>query len=232
MIDIKYDKTSLGYIVTKIYSNENIVEIPSTHKGELVYGIDGSSVPAGITKIYIPETVKHISFEAFINAKDLNYISVDNKNTEYSSFDGILYSKNKDILISCPQAYPKNFFIGLDMTISIMDKAFYKVNHLEKVIFDNVTFLGLEAFAESSLKEIKITSIDGDLSRDVFLNCAKLESIMIGKRWVYLTSKKSGLCDGCNKLATITLITEDEDEVYTVPDTDLLEELLETAGWD
>lgn len=231
MIDIKYDKTSLGYIVTKIYSDENIVEIPSVHKGELVYGIDGSSVPAGITKIYIPETVNYISFEAFINAKDLNYISVDNKNTEYSSFYGILYSKNKDILISCPQAYPKNFFIGLDATVSIMDKAFYKVNHLERVIFDNVTFLGDKAFAESNLKEIKVNSIDGDLCRNVFSNCTKLESITIGKKWFYLNSKVSNLCAGCNKLATITLITEDEDEVYTVPDTDLLEELLEAADW-
>ena len=232
MIDIKYDKTSLGYIVTKIYSDENIIEIPSTHKGELVCGIDGSSVPAGITKIYIPKTVSYISFEAFINAKDLDYISVDNKNTEYSSLYGILYSKNKDILISCPQSYLNSYFIGLDTTVSIMDKAFYKVNHLERVIFDNVTFLGFEAFAESNLKEIKINSIDGNLSRDVFLNCTKLESITIGKKWLYLTSKESGLCYGCNKLATITLVKEDEDEIYTVPDTDLLEELLETAGWD
>ena len=231
MIDIKYDKTSLGYIVTNIYSDENIVEIPSTHKGELVYGIDGRSIPAGITKIYIPETVNYISFEAFINAKDLDYISVDNKNTEYSSLYGMLYSKNKDMLISCPQSYLNSYFIGLDTTASIMDKAFYKVNHLERVIFDNVTFLGDKAFAESNLKEIKINSIDGDLCRNVFSNCTKLESITIGKKWFYLNSKVSNLCAGCNKLATITLIAEDEDEVYTVPDTDLLEELLEAADW-
>ena len=55
-----------------------------------------------IKKILITENVTHIDQDAFLNSTFLNEINVDQKNPIYSSQDGVLYDKKKEILITFP----------------------------------------------------------------------------------------------------------------------------------
>ena len=111
----------------------------------------------GLTSIYIPASVNSIGDLAFKQCSNLKTITVDEKNSNYSSFDGILYNKQQTEIILAPPAtngekvlpsgvtsIPYNCFMGCDnltgITIpesitSIGDNAFYGCKKLSQVRF-------------------------------------------------------------------------------------------------
>ena len=115
--------------------------IPSIYEGKPVTSI-GDWAFYGCTKLTratIPDSVTGIGYAAFSKCVSLKSIDVGEGNTEYSSVDGVLFDKNKTVLIHFPAGKGGHYTIP-DGVTSIGDHAFIQCARLTSVtIPDSVT---------------------------------------------------------------------------------------------
>jgi hypothetical protein len=135
------------------------IEIPSRIGGKTITRISShvfaNAKPVNIT---IPHTITSIDNEAFNGCYNLTAINVDENNTAYSSDDGVLYDKDKTILIKYPFGKKGVSFVVPDSVTSIGIEAFYYSPNLEKItISRNVSSIDKSAFfACDNLSEIYV----------------------------------------------------------------------------
>ena len=114
------------------------VIIPETSpEGDLVTEIDAEAFmgKSGIAAIQIPSTVQSIGARAFADCKDLLYISVSSKNRVFCDLDGVLYSKDKRVLLQYPPLCATGSIkIPLDVK-EIREMAFYNCPYLVKIYY-------------------------------------------------------------------------------------------------
>ncbi|MDE6004064.1 MAG: leucine-rich repeat domain-containing protein [Oscillospiraceae bacterium] len=179
-----------------------------------------------LESITIPEHVTRIADTAFLKCSALQAIHVAENNQNYSSENGVLFDKNKTILITFPLqnsqieytipesvteieafAFYENSVLK-SITIpehikSIDDNMFFRCSALETVVIpDSVTEIGDSAFSEcSSLKSIIIPDSVTYIGDETFSKCTALESITIPESVTYL-----GIDDflGCSALQSLT----------------------------
>jgi len=119
------------------------------------------ATPSNITSVSIPATTTSISNNPFgTNAKNLTEYIVDPDNLNYSSQDGVLYNKNKTVLIAYPFGKTGTSFTIPDSVTTISTYGFYCLVNLQTVnIGANVTSMD-NAFnidcTPSSIAEIVI----------------------------------------------------------------------------
>ena len=132
---------------------------------------------AQITGVSIPASVTSIGNAAFQDVQSLMSITVDPRNPNYSSVDGLLYDKNQTTLIQCPGGKSGSvtipagvtsigshaFFYCQDLTgvtipagvTSIGNEAFYCCTGLTSVVIPaGVTSMGNEAFTNSGVRSV------------------------------------------------------------------------------
>ena len=99
-----------------------------------------------LTSVTIPNSVTSIGAQAFESCKGLTSINVAEDNLNYASIDGVLYSKDKNTLITCPQGKTGSVTIPNSVT-SIGNEAFKNCTELTSVNIPNsVTSIGGHAF--------------------------------------------------------------------------------------
>lgn len=101
-----------------------------------------------ITTINIPAATTNIDPKAFQFCGSLTAIHVDKNNTQYSSVDGFLLSKDKKTLVSFPPGKANTYYTMLPPVIEeIGPYAFYYIQNLENVtIPEKVNKIGAHAF--------------------------------------------------------------------------------------
>ena len=67
-----------------------------------------------VASITIPETIEKIDYRAFCNVDTLSSINVDENNKNYCSVDGVLYNKDKTVLIRFPQSKYSDEYIEVE----------------------------------------------------------------------------------------------------------------------
>ena len=77
-----------------------------------------------IQSITIPSSVISIKKNSFINCNNLNYITVDQKNENFVSVDGILFTKDMSTLISYPSNKSGDKYTVPDSVTKILGNAF------------------------------------------------------------------------------------------------------------
>lgn len=116
--------------------------IPDTSPfGDTVIGIGSGAFEkcSSLVSVSIPETVTSIGSEVFRGCSSLVLISVDPENDSYRSIGGVLYSKDKTVLICCPPAKVGNNFL-LDPSVRVIDDyAFEKNLNIAKILYENST---------------------------------------------------------------------------------------------
>ena len=167
--------TGIGECSFCYCTNCDSVKLPST-----ITSIGGGSFGATkIQSINIPAGVSNIGLSAFGMCDCLVSINVDNSNSKYSSYDGVLYSKDKKTLLLCPEG--KEGVVSLHTATEILGEAAFceckkvrsinsskNIKELKKGVF---LYCGIESFDLPS----GITEIPGQC----FEGCSNLKSITI-----------------------------------------------------
>jgi len=108
-----------------------------------------------LTDIEIPSSVIEIKelngITTFNKSKNLKNITVNSNNTKYSSENGILFNKNKTILIKCPEGKQDKNYVVPNSVTTIKENAFQYCKTLENVTISNsVNNIGENTFLDCS----------------------------------------------------------------------------------
>ncbi len=146
--------------------------------------------------VTIPKTVKKIRPFIFSNCLKLTSINVEQDNTKYSSLDGVLCDKDKNLLVSYPAGKVQT----------------------EYTIPNSVTIIGSDAFdSATGLNLVTIPSLVQTIETNAFYGCTGLTSIIIPNS---VKEIGYGTFSGCTGLTSITSKIEDiskvvmQDEVF------------------
>ncbi len=124
-----------------------------------------------MTSLVIPSTVTYISmYGPLAGTWSLTKIEVSERNSKYSSKDGVLYNKEGTILLACPGGITK--YTVPEGVLGIEDFAFAQCGELEEVIVpDTVTTIGNSAFYMcNKLKKVVIPSSVTTIGDHIFAN--------------------------------------------------------------
>jgi hypothetical protein len=134
----------------------------------------------GLKSITIPAGVTSIGDEAFGGCSNLRKIDVASGNRNFSSKGGVLFDRNKTMLIMYPIARNGNYAIPAGVT-SIAKGAFAGHKGLAGVSFpDGLTTIGESAFSHcSGLREITLPGSLAEIGDVAFEACTGLESLKI-----------------------------------------------------
>lgn len=176
--------TMIGEYAFASHKTLTSIEIPS--------GV--TSIEAGafqycdsLKSVIISESVESIAKEwafglsCFYGCNNLENIIVDAKNEKFSSEDGVLYSKDKSVLIYYPKGKNNSKF-DIPDTVKYFDRmVFEDCKKIKKVTIPNsVTAISYRAFAGcSNLEEINIPTGVASIGESAFGGCKNLKNIVI-----------------------------------------------------
>lgn len=128
------------------YNFSNLVELQTVNLGAGLLDLGESAFAnTKISSITIPKQVNQLSIQSFLGMTTLQEIIVDENNQDYSSFNGVLFNKDKSELICCP-AKIIDYEIPYTV-ITIGQKAFCNCINLTSVTIPNsVTTINSFAF--------------------------------------------------------------------------------------
>jgi len=134
----------------------------------------------GLSSISIPGSVSKIGNCTFSPRTGLVMITVDSSNANYSSFEGMLFNKNRTTLISCPCCKVGSVIVPANVA-RIGDSAFNSCISLTSIaIPSSVTSIGNEAFCGcSNLTGLKLPNSLTSIGRSAFFNCSRLSSVVM-----------------------------------------------------
>ena len=173
---------------------------------EKVTDIDFSAFEGckSLENITIPASVTGIDNRAFLGCTSLDSITVDPQNKEYSSENGVLFDKTKEIIVFYPAGKTSKEYIIPNTVTRILDNVFYGSSSLTSIVIpEYVGEIGKYAFYGcSNLASIVIPDAVDVMGECAFYGCSNLTSIT-------LSSRLSGISDGvfgdCSSLTNITL---------------------------
>ncbi len=147
----------------------------------------------GIGSVTIPGKVKSIGVRAFNDCTNLISITVNENNADYSSYDGVLFNKDKTTLIQYPAGKTSGSYEVPGTVTSIGVSAFYNNKLLTAItIPDRITSIGVSAFYGcTGLKELTIPAgLDSVVLNEhpAFEGCVNIEKIVFtgsGEWFVY-----------------------------------------------
>lgn len=170
------------------------------------------------TSITIPDSITSIENDAFLHCTKLKEIKVGQKNSNYSSVDGVLYTKNREGLVAYPPAKQDKSFIIPEGVKEISSKAFsHCCDLIDIVISNSVTSIGDFAFYWCrNLKNVKILSAVQYIGDNAFGDCIELEKIEIPENVKYI-GEMTFL--GCHNLKKIEV--DERNQYYTSIDGNL-----------
>ena len=133
---------------------------------------------SSLASITIPSRVNSIGDWAFGGCENLTSITVDNQNRAYSSVDGVLFTKDRTVLIAYPAGKQGTYTIPAGVA-SIGEWAFHLCGRLTGItIPSSVTHIGEWAFYEcSSLRTItvsKMTTLTAFIGEAAFPSTARI----------------------------------------------------------
>ena len=130
-------------------------------------------------KITIPSSVEIIATQVFVGCNNLHSIEVDESNEKYSSKDGVLFNKEKTILLCCPSSKMGDYEVPSTVT-TIGEYGFYYCRLLDKISLPlSLTKLETGAFRLcNQLRTIILPPYLTTLSEGVFNSCNALNALV------------------------------------------------------
>ena len=185
-------KSDFGYVV---YNNTvHIYGYSGTDKDVVIpenigeYKVTRVSLPLkvdnddlDIETVTLPKTVSEVQRpDNWMDRTEKSYY-VDDENENFTSVDGVIYSKDRSVLFIFPIAREGEFTIP-DCVTEIHGGAFYGCEKLSVVnIGSSVMTIGVQAFEYSSVSEVNIADGLESIEWEAFCWTKKLERIVLPK---------------------------------------------------
>lgn len=158
------------------------VIIPSSISGMAVVGIKVNAFLGCrlIDSVTIPATVTSIGVAPFENCFELVSINVSVNNPSYSSEDGVLFDKNKELLIEFPHGRSGTYTIPSSVR-EIEYFAFSDSDLLTEVTFPpSLEIIGRYAFTScDSLDNVQIPGTVDTIRQSAFASCGSLSELVL-----------------------------------------------------
>lgn len=166
-------------------------------------GDEAFSPCTSLTGVAIPASVTSIGTNAFGDCTSLTAITVDERNSAYSSVDGVLFDKRRTTLIKYPGGKAGTYTI-LDGVTRIGDAAFWNCTSLTNVTIGNtVTSIGNAAFSGcTGLTNVTISDRVTSIGDVAFVNCGRLANVTLPAS---VTRIGIAPFSRCSKLTAITV---------------------------
>ena len=158
------------------YGNTNLQTL-KLHEGLKQISQFSISHVDGLTTLSIPASVDSIS-ETFVTySNNLSQILVENGNTKYVSVDGVLFSKNKKILVAFPHANTTDYTVP-DGTVVISNNSFRGASNLNSVTLPtSLREIQHSAFFDNtSLTSMTVPRGVTKIENSAFGNCTSMTS--------------------------------------------------------
>ncbi|OQB13341.1 MAG: hypothetical protein BWY15_01805 [Firmicutes bacterium ADurb.Bin193] len=179
-----------------------------------------------LTSLTIPSGITNIIYYMFSYCSSLTEINVHGDNPIFSSQDGVLFDKSKEVLITFPVGKSGAYIIP-NSVISIGVSAFYNCRGLTSVTIPNsvttisqnafencegltsvtipnsVTYIGVGAFASCvGMTSVTIPNSVMVIGEGAFYQCSSLDSVIIPDS---IISIGSSLFSSCYNLTSVTI---------------------------
>ncbi len=143
----------------------------------------------------ISENVEIIGKGAFWYCSKLTSIVVDENNENYSSEDGVLFNKDKTVLISYPAGGNSTYSVPNSVS-KIDDYAFFGCDNITDIsVESSVKQIGYNSFANcSNLANIEISDGVESIGEDAFWFCTKLLKITLPNSVKRIDYRAFGYC--------------------------------------
>lgn len=130
--------------------------------------------------IVIPASVRNIASLAFSGSKQVEEYIVSEENENYCSMDGVLFTKNMDKLLACPQTKEGKYVIPESVN-TISFAAFYNCDNLTEVVFHNgiTEIAGLAFSGCDKLEKADLPSSVKTIGQDAFRGCDLIREVFI-----------------------------------------------------
>jgi hypothetical protein len=162
---IEFNTFSFAFNLTSVNLPEGVTAIG-----------DHAFVSAGLTSITIPSSVTFIGEYAFLfvmfsnpdnRRSNFTSISVDERNASFSSIDGVLFNKDKTVLIQYPPAKGGQSYVIPSSVTTIRERAFHGNLNLERVTIPNsVALIERDTFFSGGSLNTIIVSRNTRIERD------------------------------------------------------------------
>lgn len=130
-------------------------------------------------QVRIPESVRHIGGYAFEECDSLTCFSVSPGNPNYTSLDGVLFSKALDTLIQYPIGRRDSVYVVPRQTMHIGGAAFYPCKALDSVSLPRwLRTVGHLAFSGTGIRSLHLPGSVVSIGRMAFFNCDRLKEIV------------------------------------------------------
>ncbi len=174
---VLFDKDQLTLILYPAAKADYSYSVPDSVSSLLDRAFEGSTV----TIVTIPGSVTNIGTAAFAYCSSLSAIVVDPLNSFYSSDTGVLFNKDKTVLLIYPQAGLTSYVIPSGVT-KIGDYAFYYCYRLTGItIPTGVNIIGDYAFSGCfSLTNIMLPEDVSTIGAGAFSSCVSLVNLVLG----------------------------------------------------
>lgn len=173
---------SVVLIEDSVFSNCTALETVDLG-GAVTIGSDVFTNCASLKNLTISGNCTDIGNEAdepFLNLASLESINVSEGDGAYSSEDGILYSKDKSVLVCYPNGRTDKKFTVPESVKELALDAFCGNSHLKEVDISHVEIIGMSAFENcKNLSSVKLSKNLKKVGGGAFYDCTNLKDIRL-----------------------------------------------------
>jgi len=164
----------------------------------------------GVKSVTIPASMVSVGSMAFLGCGNLEQYIVEPGNETYSAEYGVLYSAEKDMLVSYPNAKTGDEFNVPETVQYIAEGAFFGNENLKKItIPESVVAFGEGVFSNCrSLKSVNIPSKVAEITDSMFCDCYSLSEITIPDSVTYISDYAFLECTSLKSLTVSDNVTQ------------------------
>lgn len=224
-IDIPNTVTSLGEGVFYECSGLTSIEIPDgvtnikSWSFSLCSGLTSFTIPnsvtnigeeafkncSSLTSVTIPNSVTSIGSGVFLHCNSLTTINVASDNPNYSSQDGVLFNKDKTVLIQYVIGNSRTEYRIPNSVQNIGVRAFFECENLTTVIIPD-GLITIEETAFNGCKNLTSVTIPNSVTSigdDAFRACSRLTNLTIGNGVINIGSRAFTYCSQLTAIEVI-----------------------------